>query len=81
MTHQYSIVVGPVEGGWALDCDAIQAPMLFLSGARAEAHARALATRLSEAGDDVELIVRDRACVVVGLARYAAQSLAFAATG
>jgi hypothetical protein len=71
VAQQYSIVVGPVEGGgWALDCDAIRAPMMFLSGARAEAHARALALRLSQAGDDVELTVRDRACVVVGLAHY-----------
>jgi hypothetical protein len=71
MSQQHCIVVGPVEGGgWQLDCDMFQAPMMFLSGGRAEAQARALARRLSDAGDEVELIVRDRAQVVVGSARF-----------
>jgi hypothetical protein len=73
MAHRYTIAVGPVEGGWSVVCDAVREPMMFLSGGRAEAQARALALRLSEAGDDVELTVRDRAKVLVGSARYAAQ--------
>jgi hypothetical protein len=72
MTHHFTIAVGPVEGGWSVACDAVREPMMFLSGARAEAQARALAQRLSDAGEDVQLTVRDRAHTLVGSARYRA---------
>jgi hypothetical protein len=76
MTQHYTIAVAPVEGGWSVACDAVREPMMFLSGGRAEAQARALAMRLSEAGDEVELTVRDRAHVLVGRASYPGQELA-----
>ena len=73
MTHRSNIIVAPVEGGgWSVAWDGMSQPMLFLSGARAESHARALAGRLSQAGEDVELTVRDRAQVLVGAASYPA---------
>ena len=77
MTHQLYIAVTPVEGGgWSLACDDHLEPMMFLSGARAEAQARALARRLSEAGSDVELTVRDRSRTLVGQTRYRACAFA-----
>jgi hypothetical protein len=76
MTCQHHIAVAPVDGGWSLACDCGLQPMLFLSGGRAEAHARALARRLSEAGGEVRVTVRDRSRAVVGQALYAAGELA-----
>jgi hypothetical protein len=77
LTHHSNIAVGPVEGGgWSVAWDGVGQPMLFLSGARAEAHARALALRLCDAGEDVDLTVRDRARVLVGSARYRAGTFA-----
>ena len=70
MNNRHQIAVAPVDGGWSLHCDCGLEPMMFLSGARAEAHARALARRLSQAGEDVELTVRDRSRTVVGQQRY-----------
>ena len=78
MSCHYTISVGPVDGGWSVACDAVREPMMFLSGARAEAQARALARRLSEADDEVEVevTVRDRARVIVGSALYRAREFA-----
>ena len=45
MTRQHKIAVAPVDGGWSIACDGGLEPMMFLSGARAEAQARALAQR------------------------------------
>ena len=45
-------------------------PMVFLSGARAEAQARALAVRLSDAGENVRLLVHDRTHALVGATRF-----------
>jgi len=75
MTRSYQIAVEPVAGGWSVVSDGRE-PMMFLSGARAEAQARALARRLSEAGEDVELIIRDRSRTVAGAARYQGLALA-----
>jgi hypothetical protein len=77
-----SIAVSPVVGGWSLACGgdddgtvhAAVHPMMFLSGARAEAQAHALAHRLSEAGEDVQITVRDRASNLIGLTHYPARS-------
>jgi hypothetical protein len=76
MLRQHHIAVTPVAGGWALAVDGGLEPMMFLSGARAEAQARALARRLSEAGLEVQLTVRDRSRTVVGLTRYLAGEVA-----
>jgi len=70
MTCQHHIAVAPVEGGWSVVCDGGLEPVMFLSGARAEAQARALASRLSEAVGDVVVTVRDRSRTVVGSLRY-----------
>ena len=71
--RQHQIAVVPVDGGWSVACDGGLEPVMFLSGARAEAQARALAQRLSEAGGDVRLTVRDRSSAVVGQSRYCAR--------
>lgn len=76
MTQNYRISVAPVDGGWSVSCDAMREPMVFLSGARAEAQARALARRLSQAGEEVELTVHDRASVLVGSTCYSAREFA-----
>jgi hypothetical protein len=76
MTRPHHIAVTPVDGGWSIACDGGLEPMLFLSGGRAEAHARALARRLSEAGDTVEVVVRDRNSAVVGSTRYLSGEIA-----
>jgi hypothetical protein len=70
MTRHVDITVGPVAGGWAVVCDQISEPMVFLSGGRAEAQARALARSLSQAGKHVSLKVHDRAQALVGATRY-----------
>jgi UDP:flavonoid glycosyltransferase YjiC (YdhE family) len=49
--------------------------MMFLSGARAEAHARSLARRLSDTGEEVRLVVHDRSRQLVGQARYGSAEL------
>lgn len=76
MDHERQIAVAPVEGGWSLACDVGLEPVMFLSGARAEAQARALACRLSEDGGEVRVTVRDRSRTVVGSVCYAAGRLA-----
>jgi len=75
MSRRYEIAVGPVAGGWSLACDALGEPTMFLSGARAEAHARALALRLSQAGEEVELVVHDRSRKLIAQARYGSPEL------
>jgi hypothetical protein len=69
---QRHIAVAPVDGGWSLACDAGLEPVMFLSGGRAEAQARALARRLSEDGGVVRVTVRDRSSAVIGSVRYCA---------
>jgi hypothetical protein len=73
MNPRHLIAVAPVGGGWSVACDGGFEPMMFLSGARAEAQARALARRLAEAGVEVELAVRDQADALVGRTRYRAE--------
>ncbi|CAN7301580.1 hypothetical protein LJR225_001629 [Phenylobacterium sp. LjRoot225] len=76
MTCQRHIAVVPVEGGWSLACDVGLEPVMFLSGGRAEAQARALASRLSEDGGEVQVTVRDRSRKVVASLRYYAGQVA-----
>ena len=70
MKRQHHIAIAPVAGGWSLACDAGLEPLMFLSGARAEAQARVLARRLSESGDVVQVTVHDRSRILVGSMRY-----------
>jgi hypothetical protein len=61
------ISVAPEGAGWAVRCPALfDNPMLCRSGARAEAAARALADRLSQAGFDCLLELRLRDGAVAG---------------
>jgi hypothetical protein len=46
---------------------------MFLSGGKAEERARALAARLSNAGDDARVLVHDRSSRLVGATRYFAE--------
>lgn len=52
-----TISVTPAEAGWAVRSDAIVGPLLFLSGAKAEAAAKRLAQALAAAGDAVRIDV------------------------
>ena len=54
------IRVGPVDGGWVVDCEGAAEPAVYLSGAKAEATARLTAARLAAAGQDVRIDILDR---------------------
>ncbi len=58
-----SIIVAPAGRGWVLRSSALGSEQFFASGGRAEAAARSLAARVSEAGRDAELeiVLRDGA--------------------
>ena len=45
-----TITIRPLDAGWAVELDQLDAPMVFRSGAQAERAARDLAERLIEAG-------------------------------
>jgi hypothetical protein len=66
--------VNAIDGGWSLDCVPGPEPILFLSGAQAQA--RALACRLSEAGEEIRLTVQDRPHAVVGSLLYSPSATA-----
>jgi hypothetical protein len=70
MRREFEISVAPVEGGWSVLCGSQLHPMMFLSGARAEQQARALARRLSLTGDHASVKVHDRTSTLVGATRY-----------
>ena len=54
------IVIRPLDAGWMVELDRLDAPMVFNSGAQAERAARALAERLIDAGESAELIIHLR---------------------
>ena len=54
------IRVGPIDGGWVVDCEGAAEPAVFLSGGKAEAIARATAARLAASGVDVRVEIVDR---------------------
>ena len=74
--HAHRISVGPVTGGWEVRLDTTLHPMLFLSGGRAEEHARGLAARLSGAGQEAFVYIHDRSDALVGTMRFEPQSAA-----
>lgn len=57
------ISVAPTSGGWMVRAELMDAPMAFVSGAKAEAAARRLAARLARDGEpvEVEIYLRDGA--------------------
>jgi hypothetical protein len=68
--HEVVLKVSPAAAGWWIDCDLPLEPTYFSSGARAEQTAQALALRLSDAGHDVRILIRDRADQLVATRRY-----------
>jgi hypothetical protein len=62
--------IRPAAGGWWVDCDLPLQPTYFRSGARAEETAQVLALRLSDAGLDVRVLIRDRTDQLVATRRY-----------
>ena len=71
-----SITIYPAGDGWAVRSPAIGADMFFSQGGRAEAAGRALASRLAEAGEAVELEVVLRDGTVAGVIPFPAASAA-----
>lgn len=59
MVHTVSVI--PVSGGWAVSAREIAAPMVFFSGAKAEAAARRLAETIARRGEtaEVRIFLRD----------------------
>jgi len=76
MRREHRISVGPVDGGWTVRCEGETQPLLFLSGRRAEEHARNLARALSRTGDEALVCIHDRSEALVGAARYTARDSA-----
>lgn len=72
MRDDHLITVRPVPGGWRVALDDFQ-PQLFLSGGQAERHARDLAARLSEIGDDARVLIHDRTTALVSTRHYFAE--------
>lgn len=68
--HDNIVSVTPVDGGWAVTSSLSDQPMMFLSGAQAEAKARSLAKLIAGAGGDAQVIVHDRRNALVGAVRY-----------
>jgi hypothetical protein len=60
--------------GWLIDCSAGLEPLVFGSGAKAEAHAHALASRIARTGADARVLVHDRRHRLVGTTRYFADA-------
>jgi hypothetical protein len=53
MVHIVSVI--PVSGGWAVTTRSLAGPMVFFSGAKAEAAARRLAETIARRGETVEI--------------------------
>ena len=53
----FSINVAPAEDGWAVDSSALEGPLLFQSGGKAEAAARLLAEQLARSGQVAEIVI------------------------
>jgi hypothetical protein len=72
--REVMVFVRPAGGGWQVETDGFaDAPLMFLSGAKAETAAHALARRLSRRGGAAaQVVIEDRASQVVGAKRYPA---------
>ena len=71
MTTSRIIWVSPLADGWAVLTAGIE-PLVFRSGARAEAQAKRLAAVLAKLGRAVQVRVLDRARNLVGTQLYPA---------
>jgi len=72
MTQDHLISVQPAAGGWTVALDDLPA-LMFLSGLKAEQHARGLAARLAALGDDAKVLIHDRSSALVGAQHYMAE--------
>jgi|GEM_PF-1137489 len=70
------ILVEPVDGGWCVHSRGACEPLMFLSGGRAETHARALAKCLSTLGHDVLVELHDRRNALAGIVHYDGRTVA-----
>jgi hypothetical protein len=68
--------VRPVGAAWLVDGAEGLEPLLFLSGAKAEAQAHALARSIAHSGADARVAVHDRTEQVVGTFRFFAREAA-----
>lgn len=71
MSNHRVIVVSPLADGWAVRTAGLE-PLVFRSGARAEAQARRLAVALAQLGREVQVRILDRARNLVGAQTYPA---------
>jgi hypothetical protein len=71
--RDHVIKVTPVEGGWSVESALTSHPLLFFSGARAEAQARSLAEVVAKTGHDAQVVVHDRRNMLVGTVRFFAE--------
>ena len=70
------VKVRRVGAAWMVDGANGLEPMLFLSGAKAEAQAHALARGIAQVGSDARVAIHDRAQQLVGTFRYFADETA-----
>ncbi len=73
-----SINIAPEQDGWALDSSALEAPVFFRSGGKAEAAGRRLAQDLARRGQVAELVIVTRDGAVAGRIRFPASAHAAA---
>jgi len=64
------VTVGPSGEGWLVEGRGLTEPLIFLSGAKAEAQAHALARSFAGPGRRACVTVHDRAQHIVGVRRY-----------
>lgn len=62
-----SITVRAVQGGWTVETVLLPAPLMFLSGARAERQAHRLAQAAARLGRDVQVAIHDKMNALVAL--------------
>jgi len=62
-----TITVRAVQGGWTVESVLIGAPLMFLSGGRAERQAQRLAEAAMRLGRDVRVAVHDKVDALVAL--------------
>jgi hypothetical protein len=73
------VKVCPIGGAWMVEGAQDLQPLLFLSGAKAEAQAHAIARSIAKTGGDARVAVHDRSQQLVGTVRYFADDAAVAA--
>lgn len=64
------VKVLPVGAAWMVEGAERLQPLLFLSGAKAEAQAHAIARCIAKTGGDARVAVHDRSQQLIGTVRY-----------